>query len=216
MICNSESFNDDYWSKHNTEKLESHHKLALRMLSDYRIKSVLDVGCGNGVFLQEVKAENKLGIDTSDEAIKLTSDKRIMARKPESINESAVSFSCVTFLDVIEHTLMPSQMIKHWMKAADKGLITTPNFSFIKYRIQCFFGNVPDIWREKKGHMFWFTKRKLEEVVKEADCEIAVWDYIYPLENKLFGKIIKLVLSLCPSLFATEYGIIIQKIGGGE
>lgn len=70
------------------------------------VNNLIDIGCGNGVFLQHLKAANPnlklFGVDRSETALKYVTVNKINA----SIDDVPVddkSFDCVTCLEVLEH-----------------------------------------------------------------------------------------------------------------
>lgn len=70
------------------------------------VKTLLDVGCGNGIFLNYLKANNEsiktLGIDRSESALKyLQSDKLVGSITDLPLEDQ--SYDCVTCLEVLEH-----------------------------------------------------------------------------------------------------------------
>lgn len=70
------------------------------------VKSLVDLGCGNGVFLNELKLVKPhlklLGIDRSETALKYLTTERKMG-DINNIELPDNSFDCVTCLEVIEH-----------------------------------------------------------------------------------------------------------------
>lgn len=73
---------------------------------------VLDVGCGNGVFVEEAEKAGypALGIDTSQAAVKLCLSRGLEARCC-TLHEVTDHFDVVTMWDVIEHVVDPAALI---------------------------------------------------------------------------------------------------------
>jgi SAM-dependent methyltransferase len=70
------------------------------------VASLIDVGCGNGVFLNFLRQKRKIpkltGVERSEAALKYVSGDKINA-SIESIPVDSKSFDCVSCLEVLEH-----------------------------------------------------------------------------------------------------------------
>ncbi|MDD5639178.1 MAG: class I SAM-dependent methyltransferase [Candidatus Pacebacteria bacterium] len=176
--------------------------------------SLLDVGCGNGVFIKEMEkiGFNVYGIDFDSKNIKIAKEKynlkNVYSMSLELFvpfaEQNNLKFDIITFFEVLEHQDNPVSFVSSIKKLLKpEGYIT---------------GSVPDRRRpfvEKERtinntdfpphHFLWFNKKSLEYLLKkEGFTEIkfypvrfGVWYYASFLEATLlgeFGKKIKLRL----------------------
>jgi len=206
-------FEEEYWT-HHAQKLEERHKLALELIG--QPSSVLDLGCGDGLFLRNVNAKRKVGLELSETAVKIARKKSIDARLfdfehgklPFRDNE----FEVVTLLDVLEHTFQPHKQLRNVARVAKQVVITVPNFAFVVSRLQVLFGLVPSVLGERKGHVFYFTRGKLHEICRRAGVKIVKETYYFPLMHlPLIGWLSRAAGYLFPGFFATEFALLGEK-----
>jgi SAM-dependent methyltransferase len=104
---------NNFWS---FEPIEIHEQVL--SLPIYKDKKVLDVGCGSGdvaIGISELGAKSVLGIDYSDEAIKLAIEKNnrdnviFEVSDYENINET---YDVITLVGVLEHIENPFDAVK--------------------------------------------------------------------------------------------------------
>jgi len=203
-------FEEEYWS-HHAQKLEERHRLALELIG--QPSSVLDLGCGDGLFLRNVDAKRKVGLELSKTAVKNAKRRGIDARlfdfEHEKLPFKDEEFDCVTLLDVLEHTFQPDKELRNAARVAKRVVITVPNFAFVVSRLQVLFGLVPSVLGERKGHVFYFTRRKLHEICRRAGVKIVKETYYFPLMHlPLIGWLSSAVGYLFPGLFATEFAVL--------
>lgn len=161
---------DGYWHlRERDEKtsrlLDRHKKIAFLIPRNSR---VLDIGCGDGVFL-EYLAEKRpdctaLGVDIASEAVD-----RLKARgfnvqliDPTIDLEGQVpmGWDAVTMMEVIEHVVDSEKMVKEMLSLKPRNIyITIPNAGFILHRLRLMiFGKFPitNIHYHMKEHVrFW-------------------------------------------------------------
>jgi SAM-dependent methyltransferase len=74
------------------------------------VKSLVDIGCGNGVFLNYLEKKNPhldlMGVDRSEMALKFVNSKKELA-EIHDLPFSDHSYDCVSCLEVIEHLPLP-------------------------------------------------------------------------------------------------------------
>ena|SRR3989338_3877563 len=143
-------------------------KLATRNQKPY----ILDVGCGWGDF-EEVLEKEKipyLGIDTSQEAVKICQEKGLNCKlsifQQLAINNQQL-FSAITMFQVIEHLKNPIptlQVAKKLLKKNGVILITTPNNDSPLRKI---FGPRWSVYSEP-SHFVFFNKQTLEKTLQLA------------------------------------------------
>lgn len=98
---------DRFWSGEMLQDEANRKRIELTYASIPKdAKSLLDVGCGNGVFVNYIRTQNSeikiLAIDRSEAALKYVQSEKLVGE----INDLPVSnksFDCVTCLEVIEH-----------------------------------------------------------------------------------------------------------------
>lgn len=103
-----------------------------------KTNNIIDVGCGDGHFLQVAKTRNwnVYGVEFTKEAVEVCQSKGIeMKIGPLSKNcYSADFFDIITSFEVIEHINNPSQEAQAFQKFLRTGgllYVTTPNFNSI-------------------------------------------------------------------------------------
>ncbi|MBU3968908.1 methionine biosynthesis protein MetW [Patescibacteria group bacterium] len=200
-----EKFENEKW-KGKDQQIVFRHKMALKMIGSGR---VLDIGCGDGLFLEMLKNVTSEGVDISEEGIKKCIEKGLNVflcdfskdRLPFSDNE----FDYVVMLDVLEHLYVPEELLKEAIRVSKKYvIISVPNFSSLPARVQTLFGGVPENNRPKKGHVYWFNLKILEEMLKNNDLKI-----VDIKMNSFWG--LNFLTRIFPSLFALSFILRMEK-----
>ena len=98
---------DDFWSGNMVQ--DDANKKRIELTSEFvlpDVKSLVDVGCGNGVFLNYIKSKRSslklLGIERSKTALQYVNTDTLNA-SIDNIQLESRSFDCVTCLEVLEH-----------------------------------------------------------------------------------------------------------------
>lgn len=125
------------------EQTKVSYNLLLDQFESYRkTGNILDVGCGQGDFLEEAKKRgwNVYGTEYSEAAIELCQQRGINMHKGELLERDLenVDFDVITSFEVIEHINNPNDFMQvAYRKLRNKGLFycTTPNFNSI---LRCF------------------------------------------------------------------------------
>lgn len=104
--------------------------------------NVIDLGCGNGVLLQQLIDRKKIrgcGIEISEDAVSICKDKglnvtlgRIDERLPFNDNEFDYSVCNVT----IQMVMYPEILIREMKRISKYQIISFPNFAFWKNRVE--------------------------------------------------------------------------------
>lgn len=125
-----------YSSVFNLNSYYFHAKLKKIIKATDEIKpSILDVGCGWGDFLEVLEAKKipYLGIDISEEAVRMCKTKHLNCRT-ERIEDLASRqqnrYTAVTILQTIEHLKNPLPVLKAALKLLKKNgilIVTTPD-----------------------------------------------------------------------------------------
>lgn len=98
---------ESFWSGNMVNDLANAKRIQLTAgLIEPDVSTLIDVGCGNGVFLkylqQTKKVSRLVGVERSETALKYVNTEKIAA-SIEDIPVSSQSFDCVTCLEVLEH-----------------------------------------------------------------------------------------------------------------
>lgn len=127
---------------------------------------ILDIGCGSGYLGFLLKKDfpeiSIIGFDISETAIaQINSYEKAytLSLDNSDIPEADNSFDVVVCAEVIEHIYDIDHClteIKRVLKPGGKAIITTPNFSFWRYRIKCLLGRMPQILKDPR-HVHAFT-----------------------------------------------------------
>jgi 2-polyprenyl-3-methyl-5-hydroxy-6-metoxy-1,4-benzoquinol methylase len=131
--------------------------------------NILDVGCGNGLFLIEAKERgwNVFGTEFTDDAVEFCKSNGIDMKKGP-LNPSdfeAGQFDIVTSFEVIEHINNPLEESLNFHQLLRKGgllYITTPNFNCVERFI---LGPSYDII-EYPEHLCYYSSRTLQLLIE--------------------------------------------------
>ena len=215
MKHNIRDFEDARWSKW-SQSIEFRHRSALDLLDP---GSVLDVGCGDGLFLSMAKEKisNGTGLDISAEGIRQAREKNPNmtfihtenARLPFDDN----SFETVVALDVLEHTLQPEELLRELRRvSAHFVIISVPNFSSFPARLQTLFGKVPENNTPKKGHVYWFTLSVLKDMIRSNGLKIVDMRCNYQgSQIPIVRNIVSVLTKFFPQVFALSFVVKMQK-----
>jgi 2-polyprenyl-3-methyl-5-hydroxy-6-metoxy-1,4-benzoquinol methylase len=194
---------ENYW-KNNYGGLQQQHVQTLEMISHKWKLKILDVGCGDGTFLECLPKEWKpKGLENSRVAFdKCKKGGFDVVQGDMNDLRGAGKYDLITILDVLEHTFTPEKVLKEIRKHADIVILTVPNMAFLKFRIQSLFGLVPDEFNAKKGHCQYMTKNRIEQIIKTAGFKIISENHYY----------MKGIPSFLPNIFATMFCYKINKV----
>jgi methionine biosynthesis protein MetW len=160
-------------------------------------KSVLDIGCADGGFLQLLKSSFSIselcGVDFSTESVSLTASKGFRAVRldidKEDLPFESGYFDGVFCGEIIEHLFDPDHLLDEIYRVMKKGgvaIVTTPNLAswfnrgFLLLGYQPLFTEVslrygvgyPFPFWLKSGHIRVFTLRALKELVRLHEFKV--------------------------------------------
>jgi len=211
----TKDFENKRWSDH-SQKVEFRHHAALELVQE---GSVLDIGCGDGLFLSLCKEKGieAQGVDFSDVAIAHCQERGLKAQKAD-ITAGALPFADNTFptvvaLDVLEHVYDPVPLIAEMKRISSQNIIiSVPNFSSLPARLQTLFGRVPENNRPNKGHIYWFNYPVLRALLEKNGLHITTLRTNTPRERvPLLGLVTRILARLLPNLFALSFVAELRK-----
>lgn len=205
-----ENFENNRWASSDQKPVYRHHA-ALRLIKE---GTVLDVGCGDGLFLAMLKEKGLQaeGIDLSEEAVKKCTQKGLQASVQSfetTLPYEDDSFEYVVLLDVLEHLYSPTILLEEARRVSRKYVVVSiPNFSSLPARVQILKGGVPENNRPQKGHVYWFTYRVFLDMCTHARLTPVEWR-----NNtfKPFASFSNFFLNLRPHLFALSFVVLLRK-----
>ncbi len=132
--------------------------------------NILDIGCGDGFFLEEAKKRNwnVYGTEYTDIAVTICNTKGINTQqgKLDSANYNASFFDIITSFEVIEHINNPIEDITHCNTILRKGggiYFTTPNFNSLS---RLYLKNTWNVI-EYPEHLSYYTKNTLKRLLNQ-------------------------------------------------
>lgn len=199
---------------------------------DFNNKKILDVGCGEGVwlkqFLKYTSSDNIFGTDIDSESIHKAIEStpeiksfNLRVSKSENMDFADNFFDIVFQNEVLEHVQDDLQTIKECLRILKPGgylILFTPNSGWpfethgIFYNGKYYWGNIPllpwlpkSIQKKYAPHVRNYTNNEIETIIKKAS--------IIEEKNKLTSKIIyhKHVFSAFDGL-ERKFGIIGKAI----
>ena len=164
--------------------------------------SILDIGCGTGRNIENLKAFGKVnGIDSSKTALsfcKKRGIKNVSFGKAEKIPYKSRSFEIITLLDVLEHTDDEKTVAgcKRVLKPKGILIITVPAYTWL-------WSN----WDEVLHHRRRYTSKKLHILLTKHEFNILKMSYMYS-----FLIVPAFITRRIKSFFAKDYYISDFKI----
>lgn len=200
------------------------------------IKTVADVGCGNGIFttyLKEFYGIKLYGFDASEYALERALqngfDKIFLSKdfSVDSLQAEDNYFDFVFNKDVLEHLLDPAFLIKEIariLKPEGLFLLHVPNDFNLWKRIKFVFSNnvdaynyFPDAKEWNRPHIRFFTYRGIKELLQMHNFKI-IKNYssffaYFPIVNKIPGCMLvgKWLANKFPTQFSQATTILARK-----
>lgn len=173
MSNSIERFQNSQWKKLNELNFSKRAVLSL-----IRGKTVLDVGCGDGLLLEHLmnKGFSVTGIDISSAAIAIAKQRGVSCRQgdiTETLPYESNAFDNVALIDVLEHVFEPGNVLREACRVSrDTVYVSVPNFVSLPARLQVLWGKVPENNTPRDGHVFWMTLDVLRSLCVDAGLEI--------------------------------------------
>ncbi|MDP2586646.1 MAG: methionine biosynthesis protein MetW [Candidatus Komeilibacteria bacterium] len=196
-------FYEHYWKTRGHSGNRPRYAIFLSWLTD-NIK-LLDVGCGDGYFLQAVKSKlnnvEELGLDISAQAIEFCRGRNLNARlfnASDPWDFADKSFDYVVISEVLEHLVNTEEALAEAKRIARKGvLVSIPNIALYKHRLRLMFGGrFPKQWAvAPEEHLRYFSLTDFKETLTKLGFTIA--------EVKA-GSGTRILRNIWPNLFANQ------------
>lgn len=144
--------------------IKRYHELLDKLEPFRKSNNLIDVGCGDGFFLETAKKRNwnVYGTEYTDIAIKICSEKGIHMKQgklnPNDYTEGF--FDVITSFEVIEHINNPIEELQNFSRILRSGgavYVTTPNFNSAS---RYYLGNKWNVI-EYPEHLSYYTKKTL-------------------------------------------------------
>jgi methionine biosynthesis protein MetW len=212
---NFETFENKYWEEHN-QKFVFRHKAAVKFINDGRI---LDLGCGDGLFLDILKNKEicGVGLDISEISVSKAREKGLDAKQFDFTKDLLPfennSFDTVVILDVLEHLYQPEKVLAEANRVSRKYLVVSvPNFSSLPARIQMLLGRTPENNKPRQGHIYWMSYAIVKRLLEQSGFEIQEIK-VNSFFSKFFGlrNITQCLANFLPSVFALSFVIKAKK-----
>jgi 2-polyprenyl-3-methyl-5-hydroxy-6-metoxy-1,4-benzoquinol methylase len=148
----------------------------LDVLEPFRkTNNLIDVGCGDGFFLETAKKRNwnVYGTEYTDIAIKICKEKGINMKQGK-LNPQEYApdfFDVITSFEVVEHINNPQEEIANFSSILRKGgavYVTTPNFNAAS---RYYLGNKWNVI-EYPEHLSYYTRKTLSTLFKQHNFKI--------------------------------------------
>ncbi|MBI4092525.1 MAG: class I SAM-dependent methyltransferase [Candidatus Kerfeldbacteria bacterium] len=147
---------------------ETSDRIIRRFLGEGSGRTVLDVGCHTGLFLDVARQYGwrSLGVEPNAWARAYAKKHFGIAVAPTIEQLPAQSFDAITLFDVIEHVPKPTNFLRRlrdFSKPATQLVISTPNFDaplarLLRARWYCI----------RQQHLFYFTEQSLRHLMQMA------------------------------------------------
>jgi ubiquinone/menaquinone biosynthesis C-methylase UbiE len=159
---------------------------------------LLDLGCGNGSYTQELmqRADWICGLDV--QMSNLAAFRSAIPRLQgvgEDLPFSSASFDAITMIEVLEHTVSDAKVLQECMRVLKPGgylILFVPNKLYPMESHPCHVGgfsigkNVPfvswfpDFLRRRICHARIYSRRRLLGMARSAGFRVEKIDYVYP------------------------------------
>jgi ubiquinone/menaquinone biosynthesis C-methylase UbiE len=210
----------------------AYYRWLIRLLKPKPVCSLLDVSCGEGIFLREfakrIKNSRLFGLDISAKAIEKASGNsplsRVVIADGQNIPFRVGSFDYVTCLGSLEHYLNPQKGMQELLRTGKKDAyfcIVLPNSVSIDFLLNLIKNGAKPVDEfqiiEKTA-----TRKEWEDMLKSNGFEIIkvygsnLWPELFQegtLKIKSITKYIrrKLIKIFCPVNLAREFVFICRK-----
>jgi SAM-dependent methyltransferase len=188
-------------------------KIAISLLPDVKFDRVLDVGCGYGVLLGMMNADERVGIDIVNN-ITRNVDNVIMCDINKGLPFRDRCFDVVTCIEVLEHTHYPHYVLSEIKRVlSDDGyvVIGLPNACNIYCRRDIVFGKPNNLygWDSFAHNVFTSLGQNREFV--ESEFKVIKSEYTWIKDSRIARLIPRRLKAMIPELFAMNELMLCRK-----
>lgn len=215
MNKNLQDFENEYWTKMD-QGICFRHKAALELVDK---GLVLDLGCGDGLFLKMLndKGIKGTGVEVSKIAIEKARTKELDVKNFDFTSKKLPfpdnSFETVVLLDVLEHLYQPKKILKEVYRVSRRNLVmSVPNFNSLPARIQMLLGKIPENNKHRQGHVYWMSYSIIKDLLEESTFSIeairvnSFFSWVPGIRN-----LMQFLAEKKPSIFALNFVIKAKK-----
>lgn len=206
---NSKQFYEKYWNARSKSSHRPRHNIFSEWIADGA--SVLDVGCGDGAFLNFLKGQNRglglTGIDISEQALSAARERGFQVFQADVSN--TLPFKDKTFdysvcSEVLEHIANSEDLLSEMRRISRKAvLVSIPNIALWKHRCRLFFlGSFPIQWLlEPREHIRFFSVKDFIKTVNASG---------FTVRKIKVSSGTRIMKSIWPNLFADQVCFLLE------
>jgi 2-polyprenyl-3-methyl-5-hydroxy-6-metoxy-1,4-benzoquinol methylase len=176
---------------------------------------ILDLGCGNGIFLSEAKSfgYEVMGVDISPLAVHICKERGVPCEAGDFTTlRFDKLFDFVTMWDVIEHLLKPRAFIDRSIELLRPGgyiVIKTPHISALTFDMIAMSAVrirelLTAVFLQMPAHLHFFTEKSLEQLLGSAGYKNFSWQRSRRMRGKrpirsirgLAGRFLRLLVNV--------------------
>jgi 2-polyprenyl-3-methyl-5-hydroxy-6-metoxy-1,4-benzoquinol methylase len=129
------------------------------------------------------------------------------------------SFDYVFASEIIEHLLDTDFFLEECQRVLKKGgvlVLTTPNFTYIRHRVEMLFGKYPVcMWPRFGAHVRMFTHEQMKNDLEKHGFRIEKWMTSYFLFSRArmrrLGRIFEMASDIYPPLLSSQILVVARK-----
>lgn len=178
------------------------------------IKTWIDIGAGDGEFLQHISSDKKIGVEISESGRKMMEQSGILAMSPSQfLEKSSLGASVISFWHVLEHVDQPERYLnaaRNNLLKTGKLVIGVPNISSLEFKIfgKNWFHFVPEY------HCWCFSTQSLPLLVKKCGFTIEKTDF-WEIEHNL-SSILQSFINYTSQTHNILHQLIKRQVGLGK
>jgi 2-polyprenyl-3-methyl-5-hydroxy-6-metoxy-1,4-benzoquinol methylase len=197
------------------DSIKNIYKIVNWQIKNFKFNNVLDIGCGNGDYLDAYKEKGIKTYFTEFEDEDLIS---YLKKNHEYIDGgmfpvSSKKFDLITLTELIEHTNNPNEIIENLYNLQNKGgliYITTPNYESLEKKL---YKQNYTIFRYPE-HLSYFTVKTLDKLLTQNNYK-KIYNYSdnFSLFRLLDLMISKKIINVNPNKVSDNTQFIAKRTG---